>query len=61
VDFQVTYILPKDVPPTHEPDDRHFASPLKSQRSLNFIAALDIVLPFRSVPPSSPYTVRLFQ
>jgi hypothetical protein len=59
VDFQVTYILPKELPPKIE--ERLHNPSARSSDTLNFIAALDMVLPFRSVPPTSPFTVCCFQ
>jgi hypothetical protein len=57
VDFQVTYVLPKEFPQISGSQDRPFTPNSRSNSILNFMAALEVVLPFRSVPPLSPFTV----
>lgn len=61
VDYQVSYILPREFPPHVTIGERQPPTPSRlgalDRNSLYFMAAIDIVLPFQSVPPFAPYVV----
>jgi hypothetical protein len=61
VDYQVSYVLPKEFPPHiligERPAPSHSRVASLDRYSLFFLAAIDVVLPFQSVPPFAPYVV----
>lgn len=61
VDYQVSYILPREFPPVAVSTERPAlgrAGALQDKNQLSFMAAIDLVLPFHSAPPYAPYMVR---
>ena len=63
VDHQVSFILPREFPLDYidkvVSDSPSSSKPI-DKRVLHFMAVIDILLPFQSIPPRAPYTVCKF-
>ncbi len=65
--YQVCYILPKEFPPLQEHGGHSSRTPYKNRRSsvgdkhvLQFMAAIEMYIPYTSMPPRNPYLVCRF-
>lgn len=56
--YQISYVLPKEYPPSTRSYDSSYGR-RSSAYELQFMAAIDIWIPYVSKPPSYPYLVRV--
>ncbi|KDQ33369.1 hypothetical protein PLEOSDRAFT_1073634 [Pleurotus ostreatus PC15] len=64
--YQVCYILPKEFPPLQEHGGHSSRTPYKNRRSslgekhvLQFMAAIEMYIPYTSMPPRNPYLLSI--
>ncbi|KAF4576640.1 hypothetical protein EYR36_000764 [Pleurotus pulmonarius] len=64
--YQVCYILPKEFPPFQEHGGHSSRTPYKNRRSsvgdkhvLQFMAAIEMYIPYTSMPPRNPYLLSI--
>jgi hypothetical protein len=50
--YQISYVLPKEFPPVSES-----SSSFRDKNSMQFVAAIDMLVPYVSRPPRAPYLV----